>query len=254
MSANALTDNVLRLPVRLDQSPVEEAVFEIRFAPSRAGVADLLPGLVFSKLGTTYHRSEAQPLASLPAEFRSMQPELRYQAQYRLSGETASIFVGEAVAGIGLVSPYEGWQSFRPRILELLNTLRESNLLKVIERASLKYVNLFPTSGPDQLAKLRLSVLVAGSPAPEVGFKLRVELNDAKFIRIVEIAPNVRLQSPQRRAKAGLLVDIDCITVAVQDFWSHQETVLEGLHSEAKRVFFELVAPEALKELGPHYE
>jgi len=38
------------VPVRLDRPPLVEAVLEVRFAPTKESVGELLPGLLYGKL------------------------------------------------------------------------------------------------------------------------------------------------------------------------------------------------------------
>lgn len=96
------------LPIQLGKPSLVDAIFEVRFEPKAAGIAQLLPGIFFEHLGTEYKRSEATAVASIPAEIRDGEASLRYQFHYRLSGESAAISVGERSAGVSALPPYQG--------------------------------------------------------------------------------------------------------------------------------------------------
>ncbi|HET7603482.1 MAG TPA: TIGR04255 family protein, partial [Gemmatimonadales bacterium] len=212
---------VVALPIRLEQPPLEEATFEVRFAPSVDSVVNLLPGIFFAKLGSQYTRSESLPLASLPLPIRKAEPNLRYQQQIRLIGESLAIFIGDCVAGVSILAPYQGWAEFEPRILEFLQTLHASGLASKVERASMKAVNLIPAADQSGLDMLNVHVEIAGAPPPGVGFRLRAELADGRMIQILEISPSAQLTSPNGRAGSGVLIAVDSIlSIDGEEFWS----------------------------------
>jgi uncharacterized protein (TIGR04255 family) len=232
-------------------------VFELRFAPRTDAIVGLLPGILFAELGSDYARSETLPLASLPAQFRASDPNLRYQQQIRLTGKSSSIFVGDQVAGISVMAPYPGWDHFWPRIEQLIGVLRKSNLVARTERASLKSVNLLPSSpGQNPLTTLNLSVQLAGHDVPHMGFALRTELNDERFLRIVEIAGQATLNLPGMASRAGTLLSIDCIRSIPDEraFWDSAPKFVGEIHVELRELFFRLISEETLQSFKPIYQ
>jgi uncharacterized protein (TIGR04255 family) len=254
LSEKALVTLPSKLPHYLARAPLAEAIFELRFKPAQVSIAQLLPGLVFAKLGSRYGRSEATPVASIPPQLRDMDPNLRYQAQYRLSGERSSIFLGERVAGVSMTAPYEGWHHFRPRILEFLEIVRGSGLVETVERFSIKAINIVPTLGA-QLDLLNLHLEIGGIKPPENGFHLRAEVNDDTFLRIIEISTNASAKLPSGETTSGLLLSLDCVRpMRNEDFWSIQETSIDEVHEQLKELFFGLINQQSLESLGPSYE
>lgn len=202
-----------------------------------------------------YPRSEASPIAAIPAEFRAQNPDLRRQMHYRLIGEKSSVYVGDYVAGVSVNPPYEGWDSFRNHIVAVLDILKDSGLIAKVERASMKATNVVDAEVGHQLAKLNISVSIAGRQPQEQGFLLRYESREAGLIRIVQVSPNnVLAHAASGLKRAGLLLSIDCIDgIENGQFWDRSAEVLENLHDETKKVFFDLITPETLAELGPEY-
>jgi uncharacterized protein (TIGR04255 family) len=243
------------LPIRLEHPPLEEATFEIRFAPSVDSVVNLLPGIFFANLGDRYSRSESLPLASLPLPLRRAEPNLRYQQQIRLVGESLAIFIGDCVAGVSVLAPYQGWAEFEPRILEFLEALRRSGLATQIERASMKAVNLIPATDQSGLDLINVHVEIAGAPPPGAGFQLRAELREGRMIQILEISPSAQVTSPGGRSASGVLIAVDSIMpIDGAQFWADVTGVTRHLHDATKQLFFRLLTRETLNALGPIYD
>lgn len=246
-----------RLPLRLKTPTAEEALFEVRFTPTTESAVSLLPGLLFGRLTARYPKQETYPLASLPIEFRRSQPELKYAQQVRLTGEDGySLFVGDCVAGASTVAPYPGWDRFRDRILPFVAVLRESNLLRFVERISFKYVNLLSLPAGRQLEALDMSVMIDGRPSPETGFVFRVELNGEGFTRIIEVGPNSGLKARDGSTKEGMVLALDAIKLLPDRSRVDALTpeLVESVHLEAKKMFFRMITLETLESLGPVYE
>ncbi len=245
----------LPLPLRLGRQPLLESLFEVRFKSSGNPVTDLLPGIIFSKLGKDYRKSEILPLATLPKELRDRDPNLQFAATQRLSGPEAVVYFGDQVVGLSKTMPYRGWEDFRQRIFDLVAVIRESGIISEIDRYALKAVNVIPQTRERQLDHLALNVTIAGKSAVDSGFHLRTELNDSDYLRIVEITPNITAKTANGAVHSGLRVAIDCIRPcpSTHDGWTDLVAGLDDLHHEEKRLFFELITPETLAYLQPEY-
>lgn len=241
-----------KLPALLGKAPLMDATFEVRFEPAKAETGQLLPGMFFAKLGTNYPRSEATQIASIPPQIRDHDSSLRYQFLYRILGDSSAISVGDRSAGVGAFAPYEGWESFRQRIDEFLTVLEGSGLVKRLERFSLKFTNVLDVPADRQLSLLNLDVRVGDITAPDQGFRLRTELNDAPLIRIIEIVPNSTVRVTSGETRTGLLVSIDCIKLASSGSLKEvTPEAIEQVHQDLKQVFFGLITPTTLSALDP---
>ena len=134
------------MPKKLRKSPLLEALFEVRFVPLVEGAGDVLPGLIFGRLRSKYARVEQLPAAAVPRTVERVRRALVYQASHRLHGSNgASIQVGDRVAAVSTTA-YPGWEVFRSMVLELLGVLRETSLVKVVERFSFRYINMLASN------------------------------------------------------------------------------------------------------------
>ena len=244
----------MRLPKSLANQPLVEITFELRFNPGNQPVPEILPGLVFASLRSKYPRSETLPLASVPADIRKQDRNLLYQAVNRLRGERVAILVGDRVLGYSRTSPYPGWEIFKADLAEALTVARASGFLEKVERYSLKATNVVPGSAGEQLGTLRLRTMIGEEKVPETGFNLRMELNDERYVRIVQVATNVNAQFGGEKPISGVLVAVDCIrTKGAEHFWSNISAALDEIHDETKQQFFALLTETTIERLHPTY-
>ncbi len=236
-------------------SPLMEAIFEVRFQPSLPTAGDLLPGLLFEKLGPEYPNVEQLPVGTIPREMREKDANLHYLATYRLSGGSRWIQVGDRVATVSVGVPYPGWTRFKDAILQMLRIVAGTTLMREPERFSFRYINVIPAQ-PDrpQLPLLSVRTSWPGHEFTERGFQLRFEVEDREYITVVQIAPQVTLKKPDSLV-SGLMVDVDTIrTRPARDFWEGDAALLEDAHSVVKQTFFTLLDRSTLERLGPVYD
>jgi uncharacterized protein (TIGR04255 family) len=239
-------------PVGLRESPLVEAIFEMRFEPTTSTAGDLLPGLLYSGLKAQYPETEALPFASVPRQIRDQQAELLYKASHRLKGDRRVVQIGDRVLSLH-TTEYPGWNHFKPWVEFVANAARETGLLKQIERFSFKYVNLIEASADDkQLSFLDARIEITGSAPIERGFRLRVERDDGPFVTIIEIITNGKAKRNDHRVLSGLLVSVDTIRAGIgNDYWTNQSTLIEQGHTVVKDVFYGLITEETLNRLVP---
>jgi uncharacterized protein (TIGR04255 family) len=238
-------------PVRLEKSPLVEAIFEIRFEPTTATAGDLLPGLLYSGLKTEYPETEPLPFASIPRQMRD-QDVLRYQASHRLKGDHRLVQVGDRLISLH-ATQYPGWTRFKQWIEFATNAVKETGLLKQIERFSFKYINVIEASANEQqLSFLDARIEVTGGTPIERGFRLRVERDDGPFVTIIEIITNGKAKRNDQHVVSGLLVTVDTIRAGIgNDYWNNQSTLIEEGHDVAKDIFYKLLSESTLNRLGP---
>ena len=242
-------------PIRLERAPLIEALFEIRFDPTNESAGDLLPGLLYQSLGETYRDVETLPMASMPPDIRSKDPNLRYKPYHRLRGKNLQISIGHRVVTLSESPPYSGWDHHKERILELLKSLRETRLIGSVERFSLKCINVIQTLEESQLSLLDASIEIAGKTASDNGFHLRAETLEGNFVNIIEILPNTTVMVSDGSQKNGLMLNVDTIrNIDTEHFWEDELGNLEQAHAVLKNTFFKLLKDETIKGLVPVWQ
>jgi uncharacterized protein (TIGR04255 family) len=241
-------------PTRLQQSPLTEAVFEIRFEPMAGVSSELLPGLLFTKLGKDFPTIQTSPLGMVPKQLREQNPDLRYTASFKLQGQNEAVLFGDQVLLLSVTGRYPGWNKFRERSVLVAGALRESGYVAAVQRYSLKYVNLLESrDSHDPVCSLNIQVDPSGYRMAHTGFKLRFETHVEGFLNIVECV-SARTGTGSD-ARLGVMFSIDSIKEGrLDDFWADVPRKIEEAHSVVKAIFFNLLAKPALEAMGPSYD
>jgi len=245
-----------RIPVRLRKEPLFEAVWEIRFSGTRAGVADLLPGLIFRELSDKYSNIIKLPIASIPDSIVQSDPKLMYVPKIRLEHGNQAVQIGEHAVSLSCRRPYSGWPVFSADIRKLASTIFQTGLVKELDRFSLKYMDLISlnqTTGLDCLdLDIRLgNIAIGGRPV-----QLRSEIVEKDLIHIVQIVAPARVSLPgDENDMRGVLLDIDTIKMTSGgNSWEILSQNLDDVHLSCKKIFFSLLKPETIEKLDPEYE
>jgi uncharacterized protein (TIGR04255 family) len=240
-----------RLPSKLEHPPLLEAVFEIRFNSTQEGGGELLPGLLFSLFRTQFKSAEPTPAGIIPKIMRQQHPLLKYAAQYRLQGTSEALLLGDNVLSLSLTPPYPGWSRFRARCVEVANALQSTGLAASVERYSLKYVNHLPTRS---LEAFTFRIDLAGYRMAANGFLLRFETQEGPFLSIVECTSAHTLENETVK-KSGMGFSIDTICQSdLEGFWTDVEHRVESAHRVLEGLFFGLLSPTTLQDLGPSWD
>lgn len=242
-----------RLPVRLERPPLIEAVLEVRFSGSQDSVGDLLPGLLFASLGKQFAKVEPLPIAAIPRVARAADPNLRYQPHVRLSGGNSALLVGDYVASISKSPPYSGWGAFREMCLATLDVLNRTGLLGSVERYSFKCMNLIEPEGRPPFEVLNGELRLGTYRYTDRGFRLRAELEQGGFVTLLEAVGSTTVNlGDKTESRAGLLLAVDSLAkTTAEEFWANPAQRIDAAHDVTKEVFFSLLTPKVIEELGP---
>jgi len=244
-------------PVKLKNDPIVEAIFELRFEPRKSALSDLLPGLMYGKLGDRFPTLERLPFSTVPREFLQQAPDLKYQARFRLIGNSFAILFGDYCLSLSSLKPYVGWEQFKPFIIEILGYLKDSTLVGAIERYSIKYVNLLPAAHGDfaeQYKYLNFSANLGKFPLTSSPTWVRAEIDDANYMNLLEFAANAQIKTLAGEQLDGLLLTIDTISKSTDNFWDTPEKYIESAHQTEKAIFFETLSDEAGQIFGAIWE
>jgi uncharacterized protein (TIGR04255 family) len=241
------------MPAALKNSPLLEAIFELRFQPTVPTAGDLLPGLLYSELKAEYPNVEALQMAMVPREIRDKDPNLLHQATHRLSGASRLVQVGDRVVSLSVTAPYPGWAKFKDAILQLLKTISGTGMLRAPERFSFRYINVIRADETEtQLPLLNLRIDSPAYTYTEKGFHLRLEHVERDFTTIVQIAPRTTAKGLSGSLVSGLLIDVDTVHAGPKHILSDAgPALLEDAHSLLKGIFFALLTETALRRLEP---
>ncbi len=243
------------IPKKLGKEPLIEAVCELRFKSDKDSISDLLPGLLFQKLGERFPKVEKLPASNIPSVILKNDPNFYYVPTIKLIGaEPCSILLGEHVFSFSSTNPYMGWDRFLSTIMELQGILKQTSLITHPERISLKYVDILSEKEGFTLDSLNLKLQIGENLIAAAPVQLRTELKTKEFNNIIQIASPAHAELNTGQHFDGILIDIDTISQAMpDDFWSGQKDFLDRAHAAGKSMFFDLLKHETIKRLEPEY-
>ena len=245
-----------KLPTTLEREPLVDAVFEVRLSGSPP-LADILPGFLLHDLGkgTSVNRL---PAADIPFPMRNGDPNLQFAPIQRVEIEGFSILVGDRNVIVSCKLPYPKWPNFKPTILDVITRLGKVGLSGVVERYSVKYVNLIqaPTH-QEQINRISMNIRLGDLEVLSEQVTLQVHRREEDVIHILSIATGANGQI-NGQAVSGVLVDIDSIrnvnVPSIRAFANGLEEELESLRQSNKEKFFSCLTEETIAEMGPTYE
>jgi len=234
-----------RIPRKLKNDPIVEALFEVRFA------SDQIPEVVLGKLASrdcwTDYKTVRLALADIPAAIRDNDPNLVYQPLWQLQANDGKRVIksGPRVFSYHVLQPYPGWAVFEPELVSATDFLFGILGPLTVMRYGFRYINVltkdhFVTS----LANLNFGVRLADAPVTWP-INLNYQRGHSSHHRVmVRVAPKEFVQNPTEGL--GALIDIDVFTPT--DFKSDGSDKIKWVgeaHKFLKEEFFTLL-PDAL--------
>ena len=140
-----------------------------------------------------------------------------------------------------------------------MDVLKGANVIKSVERYSLKYIDLLPaTDIREQVSFVNFDVTLAGHKLEDEAFQIRLEIPRDSFIHAVQVVSSATATLHTGESRQGLIVDVDTIVnqqeVSFEELLSGFSDKLDAIHQANKEVFFDCLKPQTIKALEPEYE
>jgi len=242
-----------RLPSKLKHDTIIEAIFELRFEPAllNEAVFGAIYPIVRDRFGDLQHIP--LPPSQLPDVIRNTDIQFKYQPLHKLQGNGLSVSIGPRVVSFSAMKPYIGWSKWKPTILTVLSNIFNSNVIKYVERTGLRYLNfielnIFPL--------INVNVEIINRNVELKSTTIRTEITDGEYLKILQLANNVSINE-NGLIKNGSCIDIDIVRnrgISNDAFEKDLEVILNKSHEIEKQLFFNILKPDFLSELGPTYD
>ncbi len=244
------------LPTSLEREPLVDAVFEVRVngAPP---LGDILPGYLLHELGHGTSISRL-PTAEIPYPMRKDDANLQFAPVQRIDVDGYSILVGDRNIIVSCDLPYPKWPNFKNAILDFMNRISKANLPGIVERYSLKYVNLIQApSYEEQISKIAMRIRLGDLEVRCEHVTLTVHRKENDIVHILSVATGARGTFGEKDV-TGVLVDVDSIREvngpSFSVFTEGLEDSVETLRQSNKRKFFSCLTEASIKEMEPSYD
>lgn len=247
----------LGLPTKLNNEPLVDAVFEIRFLSS-VPASSIIPGVLYSKLAGN-KSLEPLPTEQIPKNIRDTDPNLRYAPVSRLNWDKFYISVSDRSVMVSCKHPYAGWSAFKSAIVEVLTLINDIKVIDSVERYSMKYVDIIESDDlATQVNMINMKVSLAEHMLTQEAVQLRMEIPDGDFIKVIQVATGAVVKLPQSNERNGVVIDVDIIAplenLSFSELLSDIESRLDVIHQMNKFNFFGCLKTETIEMLEPSYD
>lgn len=245
----AAEESPVRLPILISPCPIVECAIAINFGGTVVG--DAVFGIVYNAFKEMVKNLEKLPVLQIPEALRSADPNLMFQATYRLHCKDFVLQVGPRVFNISFVGEYPGWKSISQSAQGVFSKIKDLGLIQDISKFSIRYINLF--NNLDIFENLTLRIRKDNLPIKSKNTVLRFELTENRFMQVLHIADPSQVIL-HGKIISGSIIDIDTV---LQDnlnvFFDEFPSILENAHNTEKLLFFGLLNPDFLQRFNPVY-
>jgi len=229
-----------RLPKILAREPLIDAVFEMR-ASGVPNLADVLPGILFSQINPK-PQFRRLSTAEIPQAFRLNDPNLAFSPLVQLELEQFLISFGDRNVVVSCKMPYPKWPAFNEFIIQVIAMIGASGIPIVIERYSLKYVNVIeaPTIS-EQIKKIVINLKIGDVELGDDPATVQLHRRETGTLHILSVMTGAIARLFDGCTVSGTILDIDSIReVSFPSFSEFEQSIksdIQSLRAENKSKF-----------------
>jgi len=242
----------VRTPIRIDPSPLVEAVVDVRFIPSIPPAAVF--GYAYSLLKDRYGNTSPLPILQVPEEIREKDSNLIFQPHYRMDNKPYLLQLGPRIFNLAALDrDYPGWSVFRDEICRIFDALSERGVIDTVARVGMRYINFFERN---VFEISNFSVTLGELSLLNQKTLVRVQFADNHLTTALQITNDGNLQTG-KESKQGSILDLDtfCLKPDLDDNRSESfRNLIETAHAILKERFFSGLKQEFVDSLIPQYE
>lgn len=244
-----------KLPKKLQKNPLIDVVFELRFK-TNVPAQHILPGIFISKLENASFLKTENNENSAENEIGS-----QFSNMIKIDWGDFILAVGEKRVGITCKMPYPGWALFKDAISQILTILKEIDFELLLERFSLKYVDLINDEICEKRSEtINAKIRIGNHEVAEEKFQIRLESPEQGYIKTVQIISHAiatSLVSPEKKSLRGIIIEVDTIRIEKPAKKIAFEEIIDRvdeIHNINKEAFFNCISASALEKLEPIYD
>ncbi len=242
----------MKIPIKIDPSPLAEAVVDVRFIPSIPTAAVF--GYVYGLIKHRYRDPIGLPILQIPEDIRAKDSSFIFQPHYRMESASFVLQLGPRIFNLAALDRnYPGWCFFRDEICLLFDTLSKNGVIDKVTRVGMRYINFFERN---VFQVSNFSVTLGNTSLVDEKTFLRVQFLDNGLVTAVQVTNEGSLHTG-KETKQGSIVDLDtfCLKPALAEKPSESfRNLLETAHRILKKRFFSGLKEEFVASLNPQYE
>lgn len=242
------------IPRKLKHDAIVEAIVEIRFDMPTKTVPEIFFGRLAEYEPWKGFEQRPMPAAQLPTFLRQADPNLRHQPMFELAAadKHRAVRVGPQMLSYHRLSPYVGWEKFKPELDEAIDGLFSKSGGVSVRRLGLRYINALRLDlhGIRSISDLDLKLEIAGERvAGNVNVNFTTDVtNDTDCTVRIATTEFVQGDLPPN---TSVYVDVDVFTK--EPFRTKDQTEVrswvEFAHTREKEQFFRLLTNQTIDSL-----
>ena len=239
-----------KIPSKLINSPIVEAITEVRFSSDVPH--DAIIGIIYNSFKKQFPKLDRLPLLSVPEQIRSSDKTLILQPLYKLDGKDYSLQVGPKLFSLVTKNQYPGWTKYLEELKIVFEAIIKLTFIRKFERLGMRYINFFEG---DIIDKCNFSLTLYGSPHSSKELYLQTVKEEGRFKALLQISNSAKRPVGVNDMKSGSVIDIDVSSETLgENFSMDYQTVLIEAHELQKKLFFSLLKDEFITTLKPEYK
>ena len=250
-----------KVPVRLENDSIVDCMVEMRFKAKSDNVANVLPGILYSKFDGHYSSTDSTAESQIPKELRVKDPGLKYRPLVNLRSDKEKVGIGDSNISITFRHPYPGWEEVEVQAIAIFQEAMDTGLITEVERLSVKYQNIIDIQdNPDDLSPLDIDLRIGTDlDFRGPGTLIRREIDHDGAVSIIQITTAAigRILDSNDKVlgeKVGIAITVDTIKFGHISNDKELRESLRLVHDNEKATFFSLLKPETVKKMSPIWE
>lgn len=233
------------LPKKLNKETIIDSIVELRYVSDFP--KSVIFGIIYNELRSEFPNVEETTLTSIPEQIRDSDPNLSFQALYRVKNDNFVVHIGTDMIAVSAYPKYLGWSELVPVCQKVFKLVYNLGIIKEALRIGIRYINKFEGDISEHL-NFALNTSQKDGRVRLENLMFNVSYIDSNFLSRVQC----NLQVLNGNLSTILDVDTSVDNLKSSDFdyiWSEIE---EG-HNTGKRTFFNLLNSDFITSLEPTY-
>ena len=117
------------------------------------------------------------------------EPNLRFQPEFRLTGENETISIGTSSFSYAVQKPYVGWDRFSNEIFDLLDAVEAIGEVLTVERVAFRYLNLLENADgiESDFKQTNFDATLGSFDLTQYQTAVKLEIDQDEYIHVIQV-------------------------------------------------------------------
>lgn len=236
------------MTLSLSKAPLKDTVVELRYSTTLP--SQVVAGLLFNELQSLgYKEFEELPIVQLPPKLRDGDEDLKYSAHYRIKKNDYWVSISSTIIAVSNIcnnKSYAGWKNYIEEIEKVLSLANKLGLMSSINRASVRFINVFDDENISNEINLRIVTPFDGEVTDEL--TMNIARKSDEVTTKVMFASKATMTDANEKKTEGSLLDI---TSSMDDgiVYANVISMIDTLHDKTEETFISVLGDAVIRRL-----